>query len=259
MRDEADAIIVGSGINGLVSAAELAQSGWSVILLERNAEIGGFIATEERTLPGYLHDTFSSWHPLFVSGPAYAALGELLHRHGLEYRNTDDWVTASVSDDGRATFVHRDPERTAAEFAYAEDRSTYLAMLRRLGENMASIGGLLGSEVRSLALVRHMTGLVRNGGLRGAEWWLRAAITSGRAYLRRDFRGHEVDHLYAPWLRACRAFTGPRLRRVLDTFVRRNPPRLRSPGGCRGCRPVCDSVPLGAGFPRRARGDQLRG
>ena len=84
MTDQADAIVVGSGINGLVSAAELARAGWSVILLERNAEIGGFIATEERTLPGYLHDTFSSWHPLFVSGPAYAALGELLQRHGLE-------------------------------------------------------------------------------------------------------------------------------------------------------------------------------
>src|SRR5262249_8996107 len=90
--DEADAVVVGSGINGLVAAAELAQAGWSVIILERNSEIGGFIATEERTLPGYLHDTFSSWHPLFVSGPAYAALGELLHRHGLEYRNTDGWV-----------------------------------------------------------------------------------------------------------------------------------------------------------------------
>jgi phytoene dehydrogenase-like protein len=50
--------------------------------------------------------------------------------------------------------------------------------------------------VRSLAL----SGLVRSGGLRGAEWWLRAAVTSGRAYLHRDFRGHEVDHLYAPWL-----------------------------------------------------------
>jgi phytoene dehydrogenase-like protein len=200
MTEDADAIVVGSGINGLVAAAELAQAGWSVILLERNAEIGGFIATEERTLPGYLHDTFSSWHPLFVSGPAYAALGELLHRHGLEYRNTDAWVSASVADDGRATLAHRDPERTAADFAYAKDRSAYLAMLQRLGENMASIGGLLGSEVRSLALLRHMIGLVRNGGLRRAEWWLRAAITSGRAYLRRDFRGHEVDHLYAPWL-----------------------------------------------------------
>src|SRR5258708_4448915 len=105
MTDEADPIVVGSSINGLVAAAELARAGWSVILLERDAKIGGFIAAEERTLPGYLHDTFSSWHPLFVSGPAYAALGELLHRHGLEYRNTDGWVTASVADDGRATFA----------------------------------------------------------------------------------------------------------------------------------------------------------
>src|SRR5262245_25722577 len=144
MTDEADGIVVGSGINGLVAAAELARAGWSVILLERNAEIGGFIATEERTLPGYLHDTFSSRHPLFVSGPAYAALGELLHKHGLEYRNTDGWVTASVAE-GRVTLAHRDPQRTAAGFAHAEDRSAYLAMLQRLGENMASIGGLLGS------------------------------------------------------------------------------------------------------------------
>src|SRR6516162_5859475 len=200
MTDEADVIVVGSGINGLVAAAEVARAGWSVILLERNAEIGGFIATEERTLPGYLHDTFSSWHPLFVSGPAYAALGELLHRHGLEYRNTDGWVTASVADDGRATLVHRDPERTAAAFAHAEDRSAYRAMLGRLGENISSIGGLLSSEVRSLALVRHAIGLVRSAGLRGAGWWLRAAVTSGRAFLRREFRGQEVDHLYAPWL-----------------------------------------------------------
>jgi hypothetical protein len=71
--------------------------------------------------PGYLHDTFSSWHPL-------------------EYRNTDGWVTASVADDGRATLAHRDPERTAAGFAHAEDRSAYLAMLQRLGENMAVTG-----------------------------------------------------------------------------------------------------------------------
>ena len=72
-------------------------------------------------------------------------------------------------------------------------------MLQRLGENMASIGGLLGSEVRSLALVRHTFGLVRSGGLRAPSGGC-AAVTSGRAYLRRDFHGHEVDHLYAPWL-----------------------------------------------------------
>src|SRR5262249_59722503 len=120
---EADATAGGGGTNGRGPAAELARAGWSVLLLEGNAEIGGFIATEERTLPGSLHDTFSSWHPLFVSGPAYAALGELLHKHGLEYRNTDGWVAASVADDGRTTLAHRDPQRTAAEFAHGEDRS----------------------------------------------------------------------------------------------------------------------------------------
>ncbi|MBF6247378.1 cyclase family protein [Nocardia elegans] len=54
---EVDAIVVGSGINGLVAAAELARAGWSVLVAERNSDIGGFIATEERTLPGYRHDT----------------------------------------------------------------------------------------------------------------------------------------------------------------------------------------------------------
>ena len=67
-------------------------------------------------------------------------------------------------------------------------------------KNITSIGGLLSSEVRSLAAVQHISSLVRRGGVRGAERWLRAAASSGRAYLRRDFRGHEVDHLYAPWL-----------------------------------------------------------
>ena len=75
-----DAIVIGSGINGLVAAAELAAAGWSVCLLERNDRIGGFIASDELTLPGFVHDTFSSWHPLFVTGGAYAALGEDLAR-----------------------------------------------------------------------------------------------------------------------------------------------------------------------------------
>ena len=52
MRDEADVIVVGSGINGLVAAAELARAGWSVILLERNAEGGVGGARDEQRVPG---------------------------------------------------------------------------------------------------------------------------------------------------------------------------------------------------------------
>lgn len=197
---DADAIIIGSGINGMVAAAELARAGWSVLLLERNPELGGFIATEERTLPGYRHDTYSSWHPLFVTGPAYASIGPLLHDHGLEYRNTDGLVTASVADDGRVTVMDRDPERTVAAFAHDEDRAAYLGMLGDLGKGMAAIGGLLSSELRSPALLRNAATLARGAGWRAPERWLRTVATSGRGFARREFLGTEVDHLFAPWL-----------------------------------------------------------
>lgn len=195
-----DAIIVGSGINGLVAAAELARAGWSVLLLERNAELGGFIAGQERTLPGYRHDTYSSWHPLFVTGAAYARLGPALHEHGLEYRNTDGWITASIADDGRITAAHRDPELTAAAFADPADRSAYLAMLDRLGAVLGPVAGLMGGELRSPGIARHLAGMLRTAGRSGSERWLRTIAASGRSYCRDQFRGPEVDHLWAPWL-----------------------------------------------------------
>src|SRR5262249_17304057 len=195
-----DAVVVGSGVNGLVAAAELAKAGWSVALVERNDRLGGFIATEERTIPGYLHDTYSSWHPLFVCGAAYAVLGSDLHRHGLQYRNTDGLVTGTVADDGRVVLAHRDPKATADEFAHPEDGTAYLAMLQRFLDNAAAIGGFLSSELRTPRVVRHAVRLLRREGLAGTEAWLRDTVTSGRSYCRREFRGEEADLLWVPWL-----------------------------------------------------------
>ncbi|MFC7340506.1 phytoene desaturase family protein [Saccharopolyspora griseoalba] len=200
MSGEFDAIVVGAGINGLVAAAELARAGWSVLICERNPEIGGFIASGQRTLPGYVHDTYASWHPLFVSGPAYAALGEQLHEHGLVYRNSEGWLCASVGGDGRIARAHRDPQRTAEEFEHPADRTAYLATLQRVGADIDALGGLLASEPRSWALLRHGAKLLNTGGLRGAEGWLRQLASSGRGFARREFRGQEVDRLFAPWL-----------------------------------------------------------
>lgn len=200
MSDEVDAVIIGSGINGLVAAAELAKAGWSVALFERNDALGGFIATEERTLPGYRHDTYSSWHPLFVSGPAYAALGDDLHRVGLEYRNTDEWVSASVADDGHVALAHRDPERTATLFAHDRDRETYLAALDAFATIAEPFGALLGSELWSPLTVGRVFKLARSAGRARLARLLRDVVTSGRSYCRREFLGDEVDHLWAPWL-----------------------------------------------------------
>ena len=65
-----DAVVVGSGINSLACAALLARGGWRVRVLEREDELGGAIRTAEITEPGYLHDVFSAWHPLWVGGAA---------------------------------------------------------------------------------------------------------------------------------------------------------------------------------------------
>ena len=97
-----DAIFVGSGINSLAGAALLAQAGWRVTVLERNDWVGGAIRTAEITEPGFKHEVFSSWHPLFVGGAAYATLKDDLHARGLEYLNTEHPT-------GSCTFTMRTP------------------------------------------------------------------------------------------------------------------------------------------------------
>src|SRR5881392_3832969 len=109
-----DAVVVGSGINSLACAALLARAGWRVCVLERNDYLGGAIKTEELTEPGYLHDVFSAWHPLWVGGAAHAELGDELAARGLEYLNTD-YPTATLFPDSEAAFLLRTADANAAE------------------------------------------------------------------------------------------------------------------------------------------------
>lgn len=194
-----DAVVIGAGINGMVAAAELAGSGWKVALVDNHARIGGFIATEELTLPGFKHDTFSSWHPLFHIGAPYAMLGDDLARHGLEYRNTDGVLTGSVSGD-KVMVGHRDPAATAEFIADPADRAAYLAALGRMGRDIDAIGALLGIELRSVKALKPVLKLLRRGGIANLESWGVDSAMSGRSWSRKNFRGGEVDQLWAPWL-----------------------------------------------------------
>src|SRR5580704_16391350 len=68
----ADYIIVGSGINALVAAAQLGRKGHKILVLERNDRIGGCIRTEEITAPGFIHDVMATTFVLFITSRAFA-------------------------------------------------------------------------------------------------------------------------------------------------------------------------------------------
>jgi phytoene dehydrogenase-like protein len=78
-----DAVVVGSGPNGLAAAIRLAQEGLSVIVLEANDTVGGGCRSAELTLPGYVHDVCAAVHPLGVASPYFRQLG--LERFGLKW------------------------------------------------------------------------------------------------------------------------------------------------------------------------------
>ena len=85
--------------------------GWRVCVLERNDWLGGAIQTAEITEPGFHHDVFSAWHPLWVGGAAHAQLGDELAARGLEYLNTE-LPTATAFPDGEARSCCARPRRT---------------------------------------------------------------------------------------------------------------------------------------------------
>ncbi|MBS1879392.1 MAG: NAD(P)/FAD-dependent oxidoreductase [Actinobacteria bacterium] len=196
---EFDAVVVGGGHNGLVAAAYLAREGQSVCVLERNQEVGGCVATEELTKPGYKHDVFSSWHPLFHLSQAFAELGEELGQHGLEYLNTDGWTTASVGADGATVLGHRDPVKSAAELS-DRDAATYLAEMERFGAQIDLVGGLMGDELHSLRAFRTIAKLGRRLGRRDGYRFGADMVSSSRAWLESRFEGPEPAQLLAPWV-----------------------------------------------------------
>jgi phytoene dehydrogenase-like protein len=78
-----DAVVVGSGPNGLAAAIALQQKGLSVLILEARSTIGGGLRSAELTLPGYTHDICSAVHPLAVGSPFFQTLP--LSEHGLDF------------------------------------------------------------------------------------------------------------------------------------------------------------------------------
>ena len=190
----ADAVVVGSGINSLACAALLARAGWSVRVLEREDELGGCIRTSELTEPGYLHDVFSAWHPLWVGGAAHAELGDELAQRGLEYLNTD-LPTATLTPEGEATFLLRSTEANVAELG-EEWRGAVESFL----PNADLAFGVLGTELWSREGMRLGLRTYRRLGRRGAVEFVGDVLSSSRDWLTQTFPSERARGVLAPWV-----------------------------------------------------------
>ena len=179
--DSYDAVVVGSGPNGLAAAIELARHDLAVLVVEAAPTVGGGARSAELTLPGFVHDVCSAVHPLGVGSPCFSRWP--LADFGL------DWVHPEVPlahplDGGSAVVQARSLEETAA--GLGADGAAW----RRLFAPLAARWDDLAEDVLRpmLRRPRHPLTLARFG---------LPALLPGATLARRAFRGDAARALFA--------------------------------------------------------------
>lgn len=129
-----DAVIIGSGANGIAAAIRLQQLGLKTLILEKNSEPGGATRSGQLTLPGYTHDIGSAILPMSYSSPFFKTLP--LEKYGLK------WIFPEVPfaqtlNNGEAVACYQDISKTAKNLG--KDREAYQQFMRPLVENWPKI------------------------------------------------------------------------------------------------------------------------
>jgi phytoene dehydrogenase-like protein len=158
---------------------------------------GGWARTEELGASGFQHDRWSSLHPAFVGGSAWAELGPDLRRHGLEYV-TAPLATASSLSDGRTALAPVDPEAFAAELDRLGETAGWNALFAAAGPQLPPLLGLLAAGLDSPQAQATIAGLLRDsraGALPFGQLLAGTAVDLVRGH----FVTEELRLLAAPW------------------------------------------------------------
>jgi len=175
-----DAVVVGSGPNGLAAAIALAREGFAVLVLEAADQLGGGVRSAELTRPGFVHDFCSSVYPMAVVSPFLKSLP--LEPHGLTW-SYPEVEFAHPLDDGTASFLLRSIDGTAA--GLGPDGEAYRRLMAPLARNADDLfTDLLGP----LRIPRHPFAAMKFG-MRG--------MRSGRGLAEAFFRTEPAKALFA--------------------------------------------------------------
>src|SRR5574338_31356 len=174
-----DAVVIGSGPNGLAAAIALAQAGLSGLVVEARDEPGGGTRSAELTLPGFVHDVCSAVHPTGFLSPFFRTLP--LAAHGLVWRHPRASV-AHPLDGAPAVMLYRGLERTCDGLG-PDGR----AWARLIGPFLEAPHARLADAMAPLRLPAHPLLLARFG--------VRAAFSANRL-ARLCFRGEQIGRAH---------------------------------------------------------------
>lgn len=188
-KQEYDAIVVGSGPNGLAAAIRLQQQGLSVLLVEGKASIGGGLRSAELTLPGFLHDICSAIHPLAMASPFFRSLP--LDKFGLHFI-IPPVAAAHPLDNGTAAALMQNLSETAATLG--EDAQAYTRLLQPIIQNWAH---LLPDLLAPLRIPKKPFAFARFGlnALPPASWMARSFRTEAAKGLWAGMAAHSIQPL----------------------------------------------------------------
>ncbi|MFD1165099.1 phytoene desaturase family protein [Sphingobacterium daejeonense] len=131
-----DAIIIGSGPNGLAAALTMRKQGLTTLIIEGDSMIGGGMRTKELTIPGFKHDVCSAVHPFALESPFFRS--NMVAEAGLEFISAG-YQLAHPLDSGNTAILHKSLDRMYAELG--PDAKVYKSLIQGLVENWYELSG----------------------------------------------------------------------------------------------------------------------